>query len=120
MCSKDKFTGSSALSRSISENTLVDALHKVSVVVRIKVQQHSTSNEHLDIFHGLETLETPPEAYQALMPMTLPRWPRELTMKWKRGRTDEKNSVKELLTFLKAEIRIRERYGSFDSSARVD
>ncbi|KRY95626.1 hypothetical protein T4C_12325 [Trichinella pseudospiralis] len=41
-------------------------------------------------------------------------------MKWKRGRTDEKNSLKELLTFLKAEIRIRERYGSFDSSARVD
>ncbi|KRZ66320.1 hypothetical protein T10_189 [Trichinella papuae] len=121
MCSKEKFTGSSALSRSISENTLVDALHKVSVVVRIKVQQHSTSNEHLDIVHGLETLETPPEAYQAfLMPMTLPRLPRELTMKWKRGRTDEKNSLKELLTFLKAEIRIRERYGSFDSSARVD
>ncbi|KRZ79524.1 hypothetical protein T10_9258 [Trichinella papuae] len=85
------------------------------------VQQHSTSNEHLDIVHGLETLETPPEAYQAfLMPMTLPRLPRELTMKWKRGRTDEKNSLKELLTFLKAEIRIRERYGSFDSSARVD
>ncbi|KRZ79538.1 hypothetical protein T10_5987 [Trichinella papuae] len=85
------------------------------------VQQHSTSNEHLDIVHGLETLETPLEAYQAfLMPMTLPRLPRELTMKWKRGRTDEKNSLKELLTFLKAEIRIRERYGSFDSSARVD
>ncbi|KRZ02476.1 hypothetical protein T11_9663 [Trichinella zimbabwensis] len=121
MCSKEKFTGSSALSRSISENTLVDALHKVSAVVRIKVQQHSTSNKHLDIVHGLEALETPPEAYQAfLMPMTLPRLPRELTMKWKRGRTDEKNSLKELLTFLKAEIRIRERYGSFDSSARVD
>ncbi|KRZ01753.1 hypothetical protein T11_558 [Trichinella zimbabwensis] len=85
------------------------------------VQQHSTSNKHLDIVHGLEALETPPEAYQAfLMPMTLPRLPRELTMKWKRGRTDEKNSLKELLTFLKAEIRIRERYGSFDSSARVD
>ncbi|KRY96539.1 hypothetical protein T11_14564 [Trichinella zimbabwensis] len=76
----------------LHENTLVDALHKVSVVVRIKVQQHSTSNKHLDIVHGLEALETPPEAYQAfLMPMTLPRLPRELTMKWKRGRTDEKN-----------------------------
>ncbi|KRX13257.1 hypothetical protein T07_1799 [Trichinella nelsoni] len=71
-------------------------------------------------FHGLEGLQTPAEGQVAfLMLMVLPRMLRELTLEWKRGRIDEKKSMKELL-FLKTEIRSGERYGSFDSSARVD
>ncbi|KRY69931.1 hypothetical protein T4A_11576, partial [Trichinella pseudospiralis] len=68
-----------------------------------------------------EDLETPPEAYLAfLMPMALSRLTRDLSVKWERGRTDEKNTAKELLTLLKAvKIRIRERYRCLDFSTRV-
>ncbi|KRZ41693.1 hypothetical protein T4C_1340 [Trichinella pseudospiralis] len=103
------------------KNLLVDALHKFFAVVRIKVKQFFTINEQLDIVRGVEQLETPPEAYLAfLMPMALSRLTRDLSVKWERGRTDEKNTAKELLTLPKAvKIRIRERYRCLDFSTRV-
>ncbi|KRX51689.1 hypothetical protein T09_2101 [Trichinella sp. T9] len=68
---------------------------------------------------GLEALQTPAEAYQAfLMPMILPRLPRELAVEWKRRRSERRDNVQELLAFLKAEILIRERHGSLDSSTK--
>ncbi|KRY01065.1 hypothetical protein T4E_9520 [Trichinella pseudospiralis] len=103
------------------KNLLVDALHKFFAVVRIKVKQFFTINEQLDIVRGVEQLETPPEAYLAfLMPMALSRLTRDLSVKWERRRTDEKNTAKELLTWLKAvKIRIRERYRCLDFSTTV-
>ncbi|KRY21348.1 hypothetical protein T12_9978 [Trichinella patagoniensis] len=68
---------------------------------------------------GLEALQTPAEAYQAfLMPMILPRLPRELAVEWKRIRSEKRDNVQELLAFLKAEMLIRERHGSLDSSKK--
>ncbi|KRX57274.1 hypothetical protein T09_9839 [Trichinella sp. T9] len=67
----------------------------------------------------LEALQTPAESYQAfLMPMILPRLPRELVVEWKRIRSEERDNVQELLAFLKSEVLIRERHGSLDSSTK--
>ncbi|KRY64891.1 hypothetical protein T4A_10365 [Trichinella pseudospiralis] len=69
---------------------------------------------------GLEALQTSAEAYQAfLMPMILPSLPRELAVEWKRRRSERRDNVQELLTFLKAEILIKERHGSLDSSTKT-
>ncbi|KRX38436.1 hypothetical protein T05_2893 [Trichinella murrelli] len=68
---------------------------------------------------GLEALQTPAKSYQAfLMPMILPRLPRKLAVEWKRIRSEERDNVLELLAFLKAEMLIRERHGSLDSSTK--
>ncbi|KRZ11359.1 hypothetical protein T11_2866 [Trichinella zimbabwensis] len=68
----------------------------------------------------VKALGTLPETYQAfLMPMILPRLQQEPTVRWKRGRANGKDSVNDLLSFLKTEMSSREGCRTYDSSLRV-
>ncbi|KAL1240155.1 Microtubule organization protein AKNA [Trichinella spiralis] len=58
---------------------------------------------------GLETLNTPPVVYQAmLMPLILSRLPREISVEWKRQNPNRQKDTYELLSFLKTELKSRE------------
>ncbi|KRX70055.1 hypothetical protein T06_3359, partial [Trichinella sp. T6] len=58
---------------------------------------------------GLETLNTPPVVYQAvLMPLILSRLPREISVEWKRQNPNRQKEMYELLSFLKTELKSRE------------
>ncbi|XP_003366932.1 hypothetical protein Tsp_15207, partial [Trichinella spiralis] len=58
---------------------------------------------------GLETLNTPPVVYQAvLMPLILSRLPREISVEWKRQNPNRQKDMYELLSFLKTELKSRE------------
>ncbi|XP_003373047.1 conserved hypothetical protein [Trichinella spiralis] len=58
---------------------------------------------------GLETLNTPPVVYQAvLMPLILSRLPREISVEWKRQNPNRQKDMYELLSFLKTELQCRE------------
>ncbi|KRZ65462.1 hypothetical protein T10_5000 [Trichinella papuae] len=60
---------------------------------------------------GLEALNTSPVVDQAiLIPLILPRLLREITVEWNGSHPDEENDIYELLSFLKSEIRSRERH----------
>ncbi|KAL1236433.1 Gag polyprotein [Trichinella spiralis] len=55
---------------------------------------------------GLETLNTPPVVYQAvLMPLILSRLPREISVEWKRQNRNRQKDMYELLSFLKTELK---------------
>ncbi|KRZ98102.1 hypothetical protein T08_16093 [Trichinella sp. T8] len=58
---------------------------------------------------GLETLNTPPVVYQAvLIPLILSRLPREISVEWKRQNPNRQKEMYELLSFLKTELKSRE------------
>ncbi|KAL1230154.1 putative transcriptional regulatory protein [Trichinella spiralis] len=77
---------------------------------QLLIEEHLKSLQNLTInIRGLETLNTPPVVYQAvLMPLILFRLPREISVEWKRQNPNRQKDMYELLSFLKTELKSRE------------